>query len=71
MAIPKTRRKKRRWHLTVTGLDPLPIVLPTWERERLLPALERLASGEPPAPTSPEVGEADHASPEARDADPA
>jgi hypothetical protein len=70
MDTPKTRWKKRRWHLTVTGLAPLPLVLPTWERELLLPALERLASDEPPAPTSPEVGDADQASPEARDANP-
>jgi hypothetical protein len=61
MATPKNRRKKRRWHLTVTGLDPLPLVLPTWERELLLPALERLASGEPPAPTTLEERDADPA----------
>jgi hypothetical protein len=61
MATPKTCWKKRRWYLTVTGLDPLPLVLPTWERELLLPALERLASGEPTAPTSPEERDADPA----------
>lgn len=61
MATPKTRWKKRRWHLTVTGLAPLPLVLPAWERELLLPALERLVSGKPPAPTSSEARDADPA----------
>jgi hypothetical protein len=59
MDTPKTRWKKRRWHLTVTGLDPLPLVLSTWERELVLPALERLAAGEPPTPTSQDERDAD------------
>lgn len=36
---PPIRKRNRDLHLSVTGLDPMPVELPTWERRLIEHAL--------------------------------